>query len=177
MNHQPFETWIFTDDPMQAEDQEKLSEHLQSCEDCQRLSRAMEEIQNTFSNAPTPTPAPGFTQRWQAQLAVHRQERQQRRMWLLTLALFGLASVLSLTILLLGFGQVNWFYEISQLIASFSLFASRINQFWVVFKSINKTLPVILPIMIVFGVGSISVMIALIVTWFSTMVQLYQPVE
>lgn len=177
MNHQPFETWIISGGPIQSEEQEKLSKHLLSCEDCQRLSMAMEGIKKTFRNAPSPEPAPGFSMRWQARLEVHRQQRQQQRMWILTLAIFGLASLLSLTIVLIEFGQINWFYEISKFIAHFSLFAARANQIWVVMQSINKALPVILPIMIVFGVGSISAMIALIVTWFSSMVQLYQPVE
>jgi predicted anti-sigma-YlaC factor YlaD len=177
MNHQPFENWIFTDGPLQPEDQEKLNEHLQSCESCRRLSLAMEGVRQTFISAPSPAPAPGFTHRWQERLAVHRHARQQRRMWILTLAMFGLASVISLAILLLELGHFNWFYEFSQLIAHFSRVAAQINQIWVVFQSIHKTLPIITPIMIVFGVGSVSAVIALIVTWFSSMVQLYQPAK
>lgn len=177
MNHQPFETWIFTDNPLQPEDQERLSEHLQSCENCRRSAMAMEGIRQTFRSAPSPAPTPGFTQRWHERLAAHKQARQQRRMWILTLAMFGLAFVISLTILLLELGQFNWFYEFSQLIANFSRFAARINQIWVVFRSINRTLPIITPIMVVFGVGGLSAVIALIVTWFSSMVQLYQPIK
>jgi len=177
MNHQPFETWIIADDPLQLEDQEKLKEHLQACEDCRRLSLGMEGIQQTFSAAPSPAPAPGFTQRWHERLALHRQARQHRRMWILTLAMFGLASLISLGILLLQLGQINWFYEISQFIANVSRFAARVNQIWVIFRSINETLPILAPIMVVFGVGISSAVIALIVTWFSSMVQLYQPVN
>jgi predicted anti-sigma-YlaC factor YlaD len=177
MNHQPFETWIFSEDPLQFEDQEKLKEHLQACEDCRHLSLAMEEVQQTFSAAPAPEPAPGFTQRWHEHLALDRQARQHRRMWLLTLAMFGLASLISLGILLLQLGQINWFYEISQFIANVSSFAARVNQIWVIIRSINETLPIFAPIMVVFGVGVSSAVIALIVTWFSSMVQLYQPVD
>ena len=177
MNHQPFETWIFSEESLQPEDREKLDQHLQTCEDCRKISIAMESVRQTFTSAPSPAPAPGFTQRWQAHLARHKNAQQQRRMWTLTLILFGLASILSLGILVLEFGQANWFYEIGQLIANFSRFAARINQIWVVFRSINKTLPILTPIMIVFGVGSLSAAIALIVTWFSSMVQLYQTVE
>ena len=177
MNHQPFETWIYNEERLEPEEQQKLNDHLQSCEDCRRLSLALEGVRQTFSAAPSPAPAPGFTQRWQARLAGHKQMVQQRRMWILTLALFGLASLISLGILLLQFGQINWFYEISQIIANFSLFAARINQIWVVFRSINETLPFLTPIMVVFGVGGLSAALALIVTWFSSMVQLYLPAE
>lgn len=177
MNHQPFETWILSDDPLQLEEQELLEEHLKTCEDCRGLLSAMEGIRQTFSAAPSPAPAPGFTQRWHERLAFNRQTRQQRNMWILTLALFSLASILSLTILLLELGQVNWFYYISQFIASISLFAARINRIWIVLSSINKTLPILTPIMIVFGVGLTSAMFALIVTWFSSMFKLYQPLK
>lgn len=177
MNHQPFETWIFSDDPLQPMDQDRLKDHLQTCEDCRQLSDAMNGVQKTFNAAHCPAPEPGFTQRWQARLAVYKQARQQRQMWILTLALLGLAALISLSILLIELGQVNWFYQISQFIANFSLLASRINQFWVIFRSINETLPVLTPIMIVFGVGSLAAAMALFVTWFSSMVQLFQPVE
>ncbi len=177
MNHQPFETWIFTDDPITTEEQARLSEHLKSCEDCRRLSMAMNEIKHSFINAPVPAPAPGFSRRWETRLKSHRQALQQRQMWIFTLAMFGVAALISLTIVLLEWGQINWFYEISQFVANFSQLAARINQTWVVFRSINKTLPIFIPIMIVFGVGSLSASIALIVTWFNSMVRLYQPVK
>ena len=175
MNHQPFETWIYNEELLEPEEQQKFDNHLQSCDDCRRQSLALEGVRQTFNAAPAPAPAPGFTKRWQARLAVHKQVVQQRRMWILTLALFCLASLISLGILLLHIGQINWFYEFSQLIANFSLFAARINQIWILFQSINKTLPFLAPLMVVFGVGGLSAAIALIVTWFSSMVQLYQP--
>ena len=177
MNHQPFETWIFTDDPLQSEDQKRLTEHLQACEECRHLSLAMDGVHQTFSSAPTPAPAPGFARRWQERLVVHQKQRQQKRMWILTLGMFGLASLLSLVLMLLHLGQVNWFYEISLFIANFSRAAARVNQVWLVFQSINNALPILAPIMIVFGVGSLSAALALIVTWCSSMVQLYQPVD
>jgi predicted anti-sigma-YlaC factor YlaD len=177
MNHQPFETWIFSDDPIKPEEQAYLTEHLQSCEDCRRLSMVMNEIEHTFINTPAPAPAPGFSQRWQKRLAHHRQSRQQQRMWIFTLGLFGVASLLTMVIVLLEWNQINWFFEISKFVANFSQLAARINQFWVVFRSITRTLPIFVPIMLVFGVGSLSASIALIVTWLNAMVQLYQPVK
>ena len=177
MNHQPFETWIYNEEALEPGEQQKLNDHLQSCEECRRLSLAMEGVRQTFRAAPSPAPAPGFTQRWKARLAVHKQVVQQRQMWILTLTLFGLASLISTGILLLQFRQIIWFYEISQIIANFSLFAARINLIWVMFRSINETLPFLAPIMVVFGVGGLSAAIALIVTWFSSMVQLYLPAD
>jgi len=177
MNHQPFETWILSEETLEPEEQKKFNQHLQSCEDCRKISFAMESVRQTFTSAPSPAPAPGFTQRWQARLALHKQALQQRRMWALTLILFSLASLISMAILLLELGQVNWFYEIGQLIANFSRLAAQINQVWVVLRSINNTLPILTPIMVIFGVGSLSAVSVLIVTWFSSMVQLYQPVE
>ncbi|MFW5714254.1 MAG: anti-sigma factor family protein [Brevefilum sp.] len=177
MNHQPFESWILSNDPLQPEDTKILNEHLQTCEDCRQLSMAMEGIHQTFSNAPNPMPAPGFSRRWHERLAAYRQRREQQRMWLLPLGMFGLASLLSLAVLVLEIRRVNWFYEVSQFIANFSLLAARVNHIWVVLKSIIETLPILAPIMFVFGAGSLSAAVALIAAWFSSMVQLYQPVE
>ena len=174
MSHQPFETWIFSDDPIQPEEQTELDQHLQSCEDCRQRALAMSQVQQAFISTPAPIPAPGFTQRWQERLALARQQRQQKRMWLLTLGIFSLANLLALVILVFELGQINWFYEISQVIANLSLVAARINQVWNIIGSISDALPLIAPVMIVFGIGIFSLALALIVTWFSSIIQLYQ---
>ena len=177
MKHQPFDTWIFSDDPIQPEEMVELNNHFQSCEDCRHLSVSMTQVHQTFASAFSPEPAPGFTHRWHRRLSVYRHQRQQRRMWLLALGMFGLAALLSLVILLLGLGQVNWFYEISQVIANFGRLAAQLNHFWFLLQSFNQTLPVFTPIMVVFGLGLFSMCIALIVTWFSSIIQLYQTVN
>lgn len=175
MNHQPFETWIFTDDQILPENQKELEKHLQKCEDCANLAHAIDRIHKTFSNASEPEPERGFTQRFYNRLTIFRQQRQQRRMWFLTLGIFSLALVLILTIIFLNLGQINWFYEFSQIIANSSRFTAQINQAWFVLRSLTKAIPMIIPVLIIFSVGLLSATTALVVTWFSSMIKLYQP--
>jgi hypothetical protein len=175
MSHQPFETWLLSDEPLDEEKRKDLEAHLNKCESCRELSTALENIRETFTDDITPAPQPGFVYRWHQRLSVARQQRQQRKMWLLTLGLFGVAGLILLSIFLLNMNSINWFYEFGQAFANFSRFANRINQFVNIIKSLTNQFPILIPIMIIFGVGSITAQIALIVTWISSMVRLYRP--
>jgi hypothetical protein len=175
MSHQPFETWLLSDEPLDEEKRKNLEAHLSKCDSCRALSTALENVQETFTDDITPAPEPGFVQRWHQRLSAVRQQRQQRKMWFLTLGLFGAAGIFLLIAAALNIYRINWFYEISQIFANFSLFASRINQAVKIIKSLTIQFPILIPIMIIFGMGSISAQLVLIVTWISSMIKLYQP--
>jgi len=175
MSHQPFETWLLSDEPLDKEQQKALEAHLKECETCKLLSTALENVRETFTNDNTPAPKPGFVNRWHHRLSVVRQQHQQRRMWFLTLGLFAVAGLILQSILLLNMNNINWFYEFGQVLANFTRFANRINQIVNVVASLTDQFPILIPVMIIFGVGSISAQIALIVTWISSMIQLFQP--
>jgi len=176
MSHQPFETWLLSNDPLNEEQQELLDSHLSECKNCATLSTALEQVDDILLNDTfTPAPQAGFVQRWHSRLSIARQQRQQRKWWFLTIGLFGVTSVLLLIIFLMNINQINWFYEIGQVFANFSRFASNINQVINVIKSITSEFPILIPPMIIFGVGMLSAMSALVVTWFSSMIKLYKP--
>jgi len=174
MNHQPFENWLVSDKPLDKEKQEALDAHLSECETCRELADALVQVEETFASYIAPAPASGFVQRWHNRLSIARQQRQQRRMWLTTLGLFCAAGLILLIIFLLNIYHVNWFYEISQIFANITLFASRINQVVSVTKTLLSELPILIPIIFIFGVGSMSAIITLIVTWISSMIKLYK---
>ena len=175
MSHQPFETWMISGENLNKEQQDDLNKHLLSCEVCSQLSQALTGVDNVFSNAHDLTPAPGFTQRWHLRLSEHRQQEQQRKMWFFTLGLFTLAAVILLTLFVLNQQNINWFYEIGRWIARIARFAGLLNQTWTFIRALTSALPILIPIMVVFGIGSFSVMGALIVAWFSSIIKLYQP--
>ena len=176
MSHQPFETWMISGETLNKEQQDDLNKHLLSCDVCRQLSRGLTEVDKMFSCAYDLTPAPGFTQRWHLRLSEHRQKKQERKMWLFTLGLFVLSGVILLTLFMLNQQNINCFYEIGRWIASIARFAGLLNQTWTFIRALTSALPILIPILVVFGIGSLSVMGALIIVWFSSIIKLYQPV-
>jgi len=177
MSHQPFESWIFSQDPLEIEQKNTLQAHLESCQSCSQLSGALMEMENVFNDSPAISPAPGFTQRWQTRLELARQQRQQKRMWLLTLGLFGGATLTLVALFLLNQPQINLAYHFSQCVVTIARLTSFLNQLWPTFQSLVTNLPILIPIMVIFGTGSLIAVIVLIIAWFSSILKLYQPVQ
>jgi len=97
-NHQPFETWIFSEETLSASEAQALQAHLQHCEDCRQLSNAWQEVETQFRLAPPLKPAPGFTQRWQVRLAA--DQRRAQRWQTLSILLFSVGGAMLLFVLL-----------------------------------------------------------------------------
>lgn len=99
MRHQPFETWIIDQAPLDPPQVQALKSHLQQCESCRRLSAGWSEAQACLLSV-TARPAPrGFTQRFTASLAQRRYAQQQSQLRRTVLFLIG-GSLLSLLALL-----------------------------------------------------------------------------
>lgn len=177
MSHQPFESWLLSDEELVSSQELTLAAHLQECEECRKLSHSLDQVNTIFSSSVDPSPKPGFAQRWQQRLIIHRHQQQHRRMWLMTLGLFGIAGIIFSALLILNHQTINWVYELSQFIATFSLAAARVNQAWSILNSLTGALPILIPIMIIFGVGLLSAMSVLIMTWFRSLIRLYKPIE
>jgi len=174
MSHQPFETWLLSDEPLDDEQRHKLDAHLAECEICRVMADSLKQMELTIAQHPTPLPKPGFTNRWHTRLAINRQVRQQRRMVYLTFGLLGLSGLIITIMLLLNIGNVNWIFEISKTFAGFSVFVSKLNHFFTAIKSVIRVLPIVVPVFIILGFGILSLSAALIVTWFSSLIRLYK---
>jgi len=177
MSHQPFESWLFSDEPLESEQSEALKSHLKQCEECNQVSTAFNEVVEVISTSNTPEPRPGFTQRWYQHLSAYQEKRQEQRIWVFILVLFALATLIFLGLFLVNLTNFNWSYGLGQFIANFSLFAARGKQIIRATRSITIAFPILIPIMFVFGVGSLSAIFALIITWFSSIIRIYQPVK
>ncbi len=174
MSHQPFEKWIFEDPTLNEEQKQSLEAHLQSCKACSDLAESWQNVEQSFQAAEAPQPQPGFTQRFQGRLSIFKQQRQQRRMWILTITIFAVASLILSTLFILNWINTPLDYALSKLIAGLSLCVSRAAQVWTVLKSLTASFPLILPIGIFFGLGLLSAMLTLIVTWFMSVINLYK---
>lgn len=175
MSHQPFESWLLSNEQLDAQQQGTLNNHLQECEDCSKLSFALNQVTDLFSNSPSPTPAPGFTQRWHGRLAAHRQQHQQRKMWVFTLGLFAIAGLLIITLAFININTINWTYQLGRTIANVSRAANLLQRSWRAVVALTNAFPILIPIMAIFGSGSLLALAALVITWFTSIIKIYQP--
>lgn len=128
MNHQPFEEWILSDEPLDPQQDAALTGHLVSCPDCPPLARAWQAVRQEIATEPPEAPAPGFSMRWQARLKERRAE-QQRRTVLLTVGLNALALLVTGAIWLVPqIGRVTLTGILVTALGQIILLTVRINQ-------------------------------------------------
>jgi hypothetical protein len=94
MNHQPFENWLLSEEPLSIEQSRALKEHLDTCERCCQIDSSWDGVQSLIQEAPVLVPAPGFTLRWQERQALQRRKNQQRQSWILFVITGGIAAAL-----------------------------------------------------------------------------------
>jgi cation transport ATPase len=175
MSHQPFETWILSEESLDKEQAVSLHDHLAECEPCRNLQTNWQEFHSTMTTCVDPKPMPGFTSRWHTRLAFDRQKRQQRRMWVLTLGIFTLASLTLISLMLFNLINTTWPYLVSQFIANLSVMFAKIGHFWQVLGALSNSFPIMIPLMVIISTIIISSASILILTWFSSMVRLFSP--
>ena len=82
INHQPFRDWLLSEEILTADQSQALQDHILSCESCSRIEAAWSEVEMEFNKVPQVRPAPGFSTRWQANLAAYQLRKQKQRGWL-----------------------------------------------------------------------------------------------
>lgn len=177
MSHQPYENYLFSQEPLNSEQQHQFDSHLQECEQCSSLARAVAGLEEVFINSSTPDPEPGFTQRWQMRLKEYRYKQQQRKLWFMTVGLFSLAGLILLLIFLYHLQDINIAYELSHLIARVSRCVAEIRYSVNMLRSITRSLPFIIPIVFLFIATTIVAFTALTLTWFRAIIRLYSPIQ
>lgn len=97
MSHQPFEDWILDPVTISPEERRALREHLEGCQQCQRIERRWQAVHQQLRTPWMAAPVPGFTQRWQFSLAERREREQRKQAW----KIFGILIGAAVFILLL----------------------------------------------------------------------------
>jgi hypothetical protein len=113
MSHQPFESWLVSDDPLSSDQYASLQAHLQLCESCRGLQGDWDRVIRILLAKPIQKPQPGFTQRWRIRLNnLHEEQRAYEEQK--TSAIF-LSSTLFLAFLTMAFMFIYYFnaYESS----------------------------------------------------------------
>lgn len=177
MSHQPYETYLFSGETLSADQHSHLEAHLMTCEQCAHLAHAMTHLDVTFSNSSAPSPANGFTDRFQARLTAHRQKQLSRNLWLMALGFLILAGLIISIIMLLHLNQINWAYEITQIIARTSLLAAKTRQFLNFLKPFRSALLLFIPLMLFLMTTSLASVGAIFAFWFRSIIRLYSPAQ
>lgn len=98
MEHQPFEQWILDDAALDSQQERELQAHLLACAACRKLQAGWHAARAEMRFAVAAAPRPGFSQRFQHNLAERKfqQQLQTRR------TLLGLSTGVALLILIMA---------------------------------------------------------------------------
>jgi predicted anti-sigma-YlaC factor YlaD len=103
MDHQPFENWLLSEEPISPENANVLQDHLDTCKHCQELHIAWSGVMEMFQEVPDIGPEPGFIIRWQNRLETERQvEMAVRHRWQSIIMLILIGNVIVSLVVLLG---------------------------------------------------------------------------
>ncbi len=92
--HQPFESWLLSEEPLTSEQNQALQEHLRTCATCRQVEASWAEIDQLFHASSQVAPTSGFTARWQERLELERRDSQQRQTWFVLAFTAAAASLL-----------------------------------------------------------------------------------
>lgn len=159
MNHQPFEEWLFAEEPLEGGQNRQLQEHLEDCAHCNHLDDALKSVEHKLRVAPMVAPAPGFAQRWQAQLAARQQRAIIARQRTITWTVLGIFGGSALALLgYLGAQQIATYTSMNQIFFelghNLSLVIRSVNDLREVLSNIFRYLPFTIPVTIWILIGS-----------------------
>ena len=168
MNHQPFENWLLSEEPLPPDDTLALEEHLEICQHCQNLQGAWSGVVDLFQDVPDMEPAPGFMVRWQDRLTIEKQvEISVRYRWQSMIMLILIANVIAGLVVLLGTQFMTTFDSPLSLLlsgvyrlASFVAMINAVQNFALtLFRTITSVVPA--GIWAVLGIG----LVGSVATW------------
>jgi hypothetical protein len=167
MSHQPFETWLFQDEPLSQEQSDALRIHLDQCHHCEQLLKAWKGLAWQLDRSEMVGPKPGFVQRWKTRLEVERRrQHRQQSFYFLGFSLaaagvlgFGLIQYLLPFILSPGLLVWNLLYQLLPLLEFFDILKDGILTVVLSFSNGMK----ISPIWLFFVIGLV---VELAVLWF-----------
>lgn len=102
MNHQPFNSWLYEDTPLDSSQRVELLQHLKECPQCKQQHEAWMSVKHMLRTTELVQPRPQFSTRWQASLESRRLRQQRRQVRITILSLCG-AALLTLSGLIIYF--------------------------------------------------------------------------
>ncbi len=164
-SHQPYEDWLFSEDPLTSEQSQALQQHLESCAACRQLQSSWNSMVQLFTPALQASPEPGFAARWQERQALESLRSHRRQTWIMLLLTAAITAFFLLLLAVQVFQALRSPYDILMYLASrvISLFAlaDTTTDF---FSTLSRVIPGIVPLPLIIVVsGGLSL---LCVLWF-----------
>jgi cation transport ATPase len=103
MKHQPYESWILDEVPLNEQQKQELEAHLKTCSPCSSLQSSWQEARKQIQSTTVRQPSAGFAMRWQTGLEERRiaeEHRQRQNVWI-WIACVSAAVVLALAVIFL----------------------------------------------------------------------------
>ena len=174
MNHQPYEDWLFSDEPLLPEQTRDLQSHLSVCDSCRQLSQSWVDVQNLFQVTPQIKPQPGFSARWLTRHAEKEKQSKQRQSWIMLIITGGVATFI---LLLMG---VNLFTSVDQPTQLLLLGTNKITEWLIVIKAVNEILSAFVELVSIMIPPGWWVMFAVVISflgllWIYSLKRLIQP--
>jgi hypothetical protein len=174
MSHQPYEDWLFSDEPLSPEQTRELRSHLGMCDTCRQLSVSWVDIRNLFQVTPQVVPEAGFSARWLTRLEEKEKRTKQRQSWLMLIFTGGVATFI---LLMMG---INLFTSIDQPMQLFLLGINKITEWLTIIKAANEVLSALAGLVSIMippmWWGMLAVAISLLcLLWIYSLKQLIQP--
>ena len=150
MNHQPFENWLLSEEPLPEDDERALREHLADCDRCNGIEDAWLDVVSLFAEVPEVEPAPGFVNRWQANLEAERAAaKAMRQRWQSWIVLVLIANGAALALILTGVQLFRTYTSLSDFVLSWVYRAATLmvvaNGFQNAFMTLIRTIPGLIP--------------------------------
>ena len=150
MKHQPFENWLFSEDPLPEDDGRALRNHLLDCEQCADLEDSWLDVVSLFAEVPDVEPALGFVNRWQATLEADQAEAKvMRQRWQSWIFLVLIANGAVFALVLMGVQLFQIYDSVTDWVLSWVYKAPTAmvlaNGFSNAFITLFRTVPQIIP--------------------------------
>jgi hypothetical protein len=163
MEHQPFENWILSGDPLNTSQITDLKNHLEICSHCSAIKEGILNVEELIKSATFESPSPGFSRRFQMMAAQRKEEARRLQSYFFlgwTMIITVLVSIGYLTTLLLTQTPTE---VISGLMASTINVAFQLDSMLHLIKAWIQIIP--LPITLAIFAGSASLVVLLTSGW------------
>lgn len=175
MNHQPFDNWLLSDEPLPEDDERALRQHLVDCEQCRETEDAWLDVANLFVEIPDVEPAPGFVNRWQATLEADQNAiNVMHQRWQSWIVLVLVANAAALALYLTGVQLFNTYGSFTDWVLSWVYKAATAmvvaNGFRNAFVTLFRTIPQLIPTG--WWIGLAIVLFVSTAIWFVSMTKL-----
>ncbi|HEX7556007.1 MAG TPA: hypothetical protein VF338_05235 [Leptolinea sp.] len=163
MEHQPYENWILSVDPLTPSQIAELNNHLMVCTHCISIRDGISEVEYLLNSAVFESPSPGFTNRFQNMAAYRKEEARRLQSY------FFLGGILTITILVsIGYIATLMLIQsptevISNMMSTTIYAAFQFDALLHLLKTWFQYIP--LPVTLAIAAGSASLVVLLTGSW------------